>query len=78
MLKLVRIKSSESTDKISGILLKLRWNITIFSCGVYTVENKHNYLHKQANQLSWFSEEVGKQDIDNELPNVNLFPISIV
>lgn len=44
----------------------------------YTVKYKQHPLHKQVDHLSRLFKEVGTVDIDNELPDANLFLITVV
>lgn len=42
----------------------------------YTVEYKPGRMHKQADHLSRISDKLGTEDIDNVLPDANLFLVS--
>jgi RNase H-like domain found in reverse transcriptase/Integrase core domain/Integrase zinc binding domain len=44
----------------------------------YTVEYKPGRLHRQADHLSRLSETLGTVEIDDELPDANLFSITVV
>jgi hypothetical protein len=44
----------------------------------YVVEYKPGRLHKQADHLSRLSETIGKDEIDDELPDANLFSITVI
>ena len=44
----------------------------------YTVEYKPGRLHLQADHLSRLSESIGTVDIEDELPDANLFSITVV